>query len=191
MFLGLAIASTTPTTLQKENKVPSKEDIVYAIAQEEDFDPQIVINVINSETGSTWNCDLVGTSGELGCLQIIPKYHPHVDPLNFEESVRYFISEYRAGRGFLWTSCSCVKTAKLLVPELKGDAKDLEINATMQTGKVAILRYDDVYHAIPYKVTPEGLVAPLNGNSKPCLMEYNRLFAWEEINDHLVGFHTP
>lgn len=180
-------------TAEAHTQEESLQDLAWRVAEEEGFDPQIVFNVIDSETGKTWGCSLVGTSGELGCLQIIPKYHPNVNPLNFEASVRYFIQEYKAGRGWQWVGCSCVKTTKLLVPELSGDARDLKPNATMKEGEVAIFYYEstDTYHVFPYKVVPEGLLAPLNGNSKPCLIEHDRLFTWEEVDKNLVGFWSP
>ena len=171
--------------------VESQEEIVDRVSREMDFDQQIVKNVIDAETGGTWDCSLKGKDGEVGCLQIIPKFHPEVDPTDFEASVRYFISEHQAGRGWQWTGCSCVQSARLTVPNLpKGDAGSFKPNTTMDRGKIAILDYDGVRHVTAYKVTPTGLLALLEGNFEPCVIE-DRLILWEEVNKHLVGFYAP
>jgi hypothetical protein len=168
-----------------------KELMVNNLANQHDFDHKIIFNVINSETGNTWNCDLVGKAGELGCLQIIPKYHKDVDPLDFEASVKYFISEYKAGRGSAWTGCSCTKSARLSVPNLpSGDAKDLPINSNLQEGKIAILNYNGTIHAVAYEIRSGGILAVLEGNFKPCVIK-NRLIPWEEVSKHIVGFYAP
>jgi hypothetical protein len=156
-----------------------------------DFDAQIVRNVIDVETGRTWDCTLKGKDGEIGCLQIIPKYHPEVDPTDFEASVRYFISEYQAGRGWQWTSCSCVQSARLTVPNLpRGSADTYKPNTTMDMGKIAILDYNGTKHVTAYKVVPTGILTLSEGNYEPCLIQ-DRLIPWEEVNDHLIGFYRP
>lgn len=155
-----------------------------------DFDQQIVINVINAETGGTWDCTLKGRDGELGCLQIIPKYHPNVDPMDFEASVRYFITAYKAGNGYWWTSCSCSKSASLTAKVPILNAEDYPINSTLQEGKLAVLRYGSQYHVVSYKITPTGLLARLEGNWKPCLLK-DRLITWEELDRNLIGFYSP
>ena len=105
------------------------------------FDPQIVKNLIDSETGGTWDCTLVGKVGELGCFQIRPELHPEVDPLNFEEATRYFIGEYKAGREAAWVPCSCVQTVRLKIPNLpQGHAKYFTPDQTLESGKVLILK---------------------------------------------------
>lgn len=188
-----AVFLTAPNTAEAvipPLKPPTLQERAVSIAKEEDFDPQIVINNINTETGGTWDCSIVGTSGELGCLQIIPKYHK-VDPLNFDAAVRYFISEYKAGRGWQWTGCSCIQSARLTVKDTPvGNASDLVPNSTMQEGKLALLRYGDQYHVVAYKIAPEGLYAVKEGNFKPCAIK-DRLIPWSEVSVHLVGFLDP
>lgn len=84
-----------------------------------------------------------------------------------------------------------MKSARLTVPNLpQGDAKDLVPNATLQTGKIAILNYNGTIHAVAYKTTPEGILAVKEGNMEPCKIA-DRLISWEEVADHLVGFYEP
>lgn len=155
-----------------------------------DFSRETLFNVIEAETGGTWDCSLVGKDGELGCLQIRPKIH-NIDPLDFEASVRYFISEYKAGREWQWTSCSCTKSARLTVKNLpKGNAIDFRPNTVMSEGTIAILEYGGIRHLVAYTVTPTGLVARLEGNFKPCRLK-DRLIRWDEMNEHILGFYAP
>ena len=189
-----AIFLFTPTTTEVAHVAEAHSDekvaIVERISREMDFDPQIVKNVIDTETGRTWDCNLVGSVGELGCYQIIPEYHD-VDPLDFEASTRYFITMYKAGYGYLWTGCSCMSTARLKVKNLpRGDASDLVPNATLQTGKIAILDYGGEIHAVAYEIVPTGIFSPLEGNFEPCVIK-SRLITWDELEKHVVGFYSP
>lgn len=81
----------------------TKEQVVQRVARETGFSANIIKTVIQRE--SNWDCTAVGKAGEIGCLQIMPWFHPNVDPMNFEDSVRYFISESKAGRCWQWTTC--------------------------------------------------------------------------------------
>lgn len=164
----IAVSQTTvvaaPLTLQER---------ADRIAREMDFDPQIVHNVIDVETGGTWDCSLKGILGEIGCLQIIPAYHPEVEPTDFDASVRYFISEYKAGRGWHWTSCSCVKSAIVFGAKLPphGNADQIEPFGGPQIGGVVLFRYKDgnahVAYISGYTKDGTGMIVR-EGNYKPC-----------------------
>lgn len=174
-----------------ESTPETPEEILSRVTKETNFDPQIVRNVIDTETGGTWDCTLKGEDGEEGCFQIIKEYHPEVDPLDFEASMRYFIAEYKAGRETAWVGCSCVASARLSVPMLpRGPAGGVIPNSTMERGKIAILDYNGIRHIVAYKLTPTGLLALSEGNYEPCLIR-DRLIPWEEVNKHLVGFSDP
>lgn len=171
--------------------VETKEEVVNRVSRETDFDPQIVRNVLDTETGRTWDCDLVGSSGELGCYQIIPSFHPNVDPLNFEEATRYFISEYKAGREWQWVGCSCVKAARLSVANLpRQNADAFQPNSTKGEGKLAILEYSGKRHVVAYRVAVGGIFAPKEGNKTPCLIK-ERFITDQELRENLIGFWKP
>lgn len=169
------------------------QERAYWLAVENDISSRVVFNVINAETGGTWDCSKIGKSGEIGCLQIIPKFHPNVDPTNFEESVRYFISEYKEGRDWQWTGCSCVKTLRargIKLPPYGVDARDFLPNSNLTDGKVVILKYGkDSHVAEKIKIKNEGLLV-FEGNKEPCKMGY-RLIPWKELETTLVGFYNP
>lgn len=174
-----------------QERVETLEDIVSRVSVELDFDEQIVRNVIDTETGRTWDCTLKGRDGELGCFQIIPEFHPDVDPLNFEESLRYFISEYKAGRETQWVGCSCVASARLTIPSLpRGPAGGMIPNTTLNDGKIAILDYNGTKHVTAYKVVPTGILTLSEGNFEPCKI-ISRIITWKELEEHLVGFSNP
>lgn len=126
----------------------------YLLAINADFSPRIVFNVIDAETGGTWDCSLKGKAGERGCLQIIPKFHPDVDPLNFEDSINYFISEYKAGRGWQWTSANCYAYASLFTKLPK--MKEIVPNTTPHVGAVAIFMYNVKHIGIVTSINSEG-----------------------------------
>ena len=124
------------------NPTETLQDQARTIASELDFPFEILKAVIDSETGGTCDCTLVGKAGEEGCFQIIRKFHPDVDPLNFEASARYFIQEYRKGNEFYWTSCSCIQTIKAFGAEAKGHAADITPNSKVpQKRGVVIFEY--------------------------------------------------
>lgn len=159
------------------------------IAKEEGFDPQIVRNVIDSETGGTWDCSLVGKAGELGCLQIIPELHD-VDPMNFEEAVRYFIDAYKAGNGWWWTGCSCIQTAKAFGVKVKGNAADLVPNVeTPQKGDLVLFRYKSgVSHVAVVKSLSEGVLSVTEGNLEPCQISSRTVPVTDQ---NIVGYWRP
>jgi hypothetical protein len=157
---------------------------VRSVSHQTDFDPQIVFNVINAETGKTWNCDLVGKVGELGCLQIRPEFHD-VDPLDLEASVRYFISEYKAGRGWQWTSANCYAYASLFT-ELPRMSEILP-NTSPKVGAVAIFEYPQKHIGIVEKLTEEGFYVK-EANYFPGLIA-KRFVSWNDPK--LIGFYTP
>lgn len=161
-----------------EVKAPeTMHQIIERVSTELEFDKDIVHAVIDTETGHTWDCTLVGQAGEEGCYQIIRKYHD-VDPLNFEEATRYFINQYKEGREYLWTGCSCTSTARVLGAKLpRGNAIDLIPNIDIPVvGGVVVFDYGHV--AYVEKVTPEGIYVR-EGNYEKCritrrLLEWNR-----------------
>lgn len=155
------------------------------IALEENFDPAIVHAVIETETGGTWNCSRLGLAGELGCLQIIPEYH-EVDPLDFEASVRYFISSYKKGYSWWWTGCSCIQTAKVFGVKVKGDAKNLIPNAGPEVGNLVLLKYGSVSHvAVIRGFTVDGDMVVKEGNYIPCKIT-SRTISFSDTN--IVGY---
>lgn len=88
------------------------------------------------------------------------------------------------------TACSCVKSARVIVPNLpRGDAGNFIPNTDMQKGQLAILDYNGVKHITAYKITPNGLQTVHEGNYKPCEIT-SRIISWEEVNEHIVGFYA-
>lgn len=149
-----------------------------------DFDSQIVRNVIDSETGRTWDCTLKGKAGELGCYQIIPKYHD-VDPLDFEASTRYFITAYKGGYGYWWSGCNCygyLTTVTRMPP-----TREIIANATLQVGAIAIFAYPTRHYARIEKLTDTGFVVK-EANKEPCKIS-QRNVQWNDPK--LVGFYSP
>lgn len=55
----------------------SYADMVYEVCANEGciVSPETMIRVIGCETGGTWDHSVVGPNGELGILQIDPRYH--------------------------------------------------------------------------------------------------------------------
>ena len=204
IILGAILSSISdswviePIHTAQAYSVPVHEETVREIVQrvslEMDFDPQIVKNVIDDETGGTWDCSLVGRDGEQGCLQIIPKFHD-VDPLNFEQSVRYFISEYKEDRGHQWSVCSCIKTVKNLGVKFPvgWSAWDVVPNASPAVGGVAVYRYGTgetgfTWHVAKITELHEDGFTEKGSNLEPC-KRYTRKVRWDD--PHLVGFYHP
>lgn len=165
-----------------------KESIIRTVSRETDFDAQIVFNVIDSETGGTWDCTLKGKAGELGCLQIITKYH-NVDPLNFESAVRYFVENYNHNKEW-WTSCSCVKTARVLglaVPA-NTNAEDLIPNSTPYVGGGVLINSRGIRHlSVIQAITEDGFFIK-EGNYEACKIGERFL----NFNDNsIIGFYNP
>lgn len=148
-----------------------------------DFDPQIVKNVIDTETGRTWDCTLVGKVGELGCFQIRPEMHD-VDPLDFEASTRYFVTTYKAGYGYLWVSCNCYGFVSLSV-DLPRMASIVP-NTAPVVGAVAIFQYPEKHIAIVEKLTETGFIVR-EANKEPCKIS-TREVQWNDPK--LVGFFS-
>lgn len=67
------------------------------------------------------------------------------------------------------TWCSCVKTARLYVPETpRADAKDIENNSPPTVGGLALLQYGDVAHvAAIVQIMPGGIYVK-EGNKVRC-----------------------
>ena len=179
------------TAPQKANAVQlppvpqTLQERAIAIAHEESFNPEIVLNVIDAETGGTWDCTKKGNAGEIGCLQIIPKFHPTVDPLNFEESVRYFISESKAGRCWQWTSCNCYSYVSLFVklPLMQ----NILANTAPSKGVVAIFQYKVKHVAVVDKLTEDGFWVKEANYEQAKIGK--RLIKWDD--PHLKGFYAP
>ena len=168
------------------------EEKITRIAEEENFDPQIIINNINTETGGTWDCSVPGRDGELGCYQVIPSHHPEVDPMDFEAATRFFIKSYKEGNEWWWTGCSCVSTVRLKVPSFPHlDAKWF-VNfpkTTPAAGTVAIFMYPTTFHvAYVLSVENDGYWV-FEGNWEPCKIA-KRFIPWDN-DPHLVGFWSP
>lgn len=190
-----ALVLTTPVTPVNAQEIPipvvvlSDRDKVSRIADELGFDREIVFAVIDSETGGTWDCTLIGKAGEEGCFQIIRKYHPDVEPLDIEDSTRYFIEQYRLGNEWMWTSCSCMSTARVLGAKLpKGDAKDLKPNSDYPTvGGVVVFKYGHV--AYIEKVTAEGIYVR-EGNFDKCRIT-RRIVKWNDTEVSGYYYQEP
>jgi len=90
--------------------------------------------------------------------------------------VRYFISEYQAGRGWQWTGCNCYAYATLFV-KLPATPKILP-NSTPLVGTVAILQYREKHYAVVEKLTEEGFWVK-EANYTPCKIE-RRFIKWND-----------
>lgn len=164
------------------------------IAVEMEFPFTIVKSTIDAETGGTWDCSKIGKAGELGCLQIIPEYHD-VDPLDFEASVRYFITEYKKGHEYYWTSCSCISTAKALGVKIppKTSASDIITNSSPKIGGLLVLKYGKIAHVAVIKeihreLGEESYYLVREGNFKPCELSERKIL----MNDSKIkGFYFP
>lgn len=179
--MGLLIA--TPTPVEAHIEPPTLQERAIKIAQKESFNPEIVVNVIEAETGGTWDCTKVGDAGELGCLQIIPKFHPDVDPLDFDASVRYFISEYKAGRGWQWTSANCYAYVSLFVKIPKMAL--IMPNSPPKKGSVAVFDYKGVKHiAVVTELREKGFMIK-EANYEPAKIG-TRFVPWNSPS--LIGF---
>lgn len=172
-------------TAQAYYREETKQEIVDRVARETDFDAQIIRNVIDSETGRTWDCTLKGKDGEIGCLQIIQKFHPNVDPTDFEASVRYFVSEYQAGMGYAWVGCNCYSYATLYGTKLP-PARDIRPNSSPLPGTIVIMQYAEKHYAIIEKLTEEGMWVK-EANYEPCKIA-PRFIKWND--PAIVGFYS-
>jgi len=83
------------------NRIPrGYGDVVLQAAQTYGIDPAILAGII--ETESTWSPNARSTAGAIGIAQIVPRWHPHVDPTNANASIMYaakYLSELRAQLG--------------------------------------------------------------------------------------------
>lgn len=78
---------------QRYDKATLKE---YARAAAEDagIDPEIVLRLIDAESG--FNPAARGADGEIGIAQIIPRWHPNVDPEDPFDSIDYLVNFLKA-----------------------------------------------------------------------------------------------
>jgi hypothetical protein len=144
---------------------PTLQETATRIAEEQDFSTTTLFAVIEAE--SNWDCSQIGAAGERGCLQIIPKLHPSVDPMNFEASVHYFISEYQAGRSWEWTECNCWTFVHTKRPDLPL-MKEIKPNSSRKVGSVAIFDYDGIHHIAYVTEVHDDYFIVSEANYKPC-----------------------
>lgn len=150
-----------------------------------------LFNLIDQESG--WNPNITSKDGnDRGLLQISRIYFPAVsdaeayDPLF---SLDFAAKEIAQGNAYLWTSCSCVKSARLLglkFPFINSPA-DLSPNATPQVGGAVILKYGSVWHmAVITKLDTTGMQV-IEGNFEPCKIT-RRTISYQDM--HIVGFYV-
>jgi len=183
IYTRTAFAEVREIELEDIDPVEMLKERAYWIAVNSDFSWTTLSNVIDAETGGTWDCSKVGKAGELGCLQIIPKFHPTVDPLNFDEAVKYFISEYKAGRGWQWTSLSCVKYVRAMGVTIPTgmDADMFHPNSRPTAGSVAIFKYKNSSHV--------GYVSRFTANG--FIMRESNFESEGKISTREVSFSDP
>jgi soluble lytic murein transglycosylase-like protein len=66
---------------------PELEQMARQAARDAGIDENIFLRMIEQESG--WNPNARSPAGALGIAQIVPKYHPGVDPLNPAEALPY------------------------------------------------------------------------------------------------------
>lgn len=74
----------------QETPMPTREQLVAharAAAEREGFPADVFVRQINQESG--WQVDAGSPAGALGIAQIVPQYHPDVDPLDPFASLDY------------------------------------------------------------------------------------------------------
>lgn len=78
LLVGAALLALTAQGAAAQGGQASIEAMVYEVCASEGcyVSPETMIAVIGCETGYTWSHDVVGPNGELGILQIDPRYHP-------------------------------------------------------------------------------------------------------------------
>lgn len=152
------------------------------VSRETTFDSEIVINTLDAETGGTWDCTRIGLAGEKGCFQLMPDKWKDVDPMDFEASLRYFISKYKAGYGWWWTSANCYAYMTLFV-KLPRMAQILP-NTPPSVGVVAIFQYSEKHIALVTSLEEKGFWVK-EANFEPAKIG-KRFIQWND--PRLVGF---
>lgn len=173
------------------------QEIVYRIAQEENFDFEILDNILWQE--SKWGKYMEGDGGaSTGPYHIKSSLHPltREETFDWEKSTRYFIDSYKKGNEWWWTSCSCIKTARLFglkIPPVSS-VQDLEPNISDNAvvGMGIMFNYNGVKHIGVIESITDGQYGRtfeiVDGNYEPCKVTHRTI---KDGDQALIGFYTP
>lgn len=197
MYARIAeVATVTPkiTPRAEAAEIPTEAELktlATEIAREYGVSPTLLHNLVSEESG--WDVYAIGDRGEAcGIVQIHRQYHPeeHKRCYDWDFALRFAAKEVAAGREWKWTSCSCIKTARLWGAKIpmNTNADELVPNTTPHVGAVAIFEYRGKRHAVYIaKMDGHGFTIK-EGNMKPCL-KTTRWVPWTD--PALVGFYKP
>lgn len=151
-----------------------------------------MVNIIDGETGGTWDNTLVGGLGELGIVQILPSAWPHItkeQALTPDFSIQFLAQQISLGHDYYWSECSCIKYARALgvrIPTVQS-ASDLQPNGIASIGNLVLLHYSTEDHvAVIEGFTKDGTgLIVRESNFSPCKVG-TRIIALSD--PHIAGF---
>ena len=164
------------------------------IALEVGISTTTFFNLIESETGGTWNPKAYNKkTQDRGIVQINRIWHPEVsDACAFDATCALRWAAERIKKGFQheWTPCSCIQTARALGVKIppKHDAEDLMPNSPPIVGGLVLLKYGRSYHIAVIQELGEEKMKIREGNFLPCKIGYRSLSYGDKA---IRGFWTP
>lgn len=186
---GALPASYIPTVYAEEVIVTVQEH-ARAIAEEYDVPFSTMEAIIEIE--SNWGEKMEGDGGKsCGLVHIHSDYFPEEFKRCYDNdfSLRFLAQKIKEGKEYLWTTCSCMQTAKALGVKLpRGNASDLKPNTNYpHVGGVIILKYKEFHAAVIKKVTAGGIYVK-EGNFEKCRITERRI-DWNDPK--IVGYYYP
>lgn len=161
-----------------------------AVAEKYKISTTTLFNLIDAE--SKWDPATTSPDGnDRGLVQISRIWFPSIsdaEAYNPAFSLDFAASQIAKGNAYLWTSCSCVKTARYLgvqFPAISSPA-DLKPNASPEVGAVVILKYGQTWHMAKITKLNEASMSVVEGNYEPCKISTREI----SYNDpHIIGFY--
>lgn len=185
------IANTETQALVDQNTVENLKVQATEVAAKYKIPTTTLFNLISAE--SLWNPNATSTDGnDRGLVQISKIYFPWVtdaEAYNPTFALDFAANQIARGNAWLWVSCSCVKTARLLgvkFPKIQTPA-DLVPNASPTVGGVVVLKYGSTWHMAKITKLNEGTMSVREGNFEPCAITSREI----SYNDsHIRGFYV-